>query len=110
VQELGVDRHQWESEWESLEPLVADAPAEALPELAGLVARMMEARGLSLEEHEGEGLTEPETTREFMEARRVALLVDAGETVDPGDVGLAVQAYRSLYEQLLDAGPTSLGV
>jgi len=35
------------------------------------------------------------------------LLVDAGETVDPGDVGRAVQAYRNLYEQLLDAGPTS---
>jgi hypothetical protein len=38
------------TEWQGFEPLLADSPAEALPELDGLVARMMEARGFPVEE------------------------------------------------------------
>jgi len=47
--------------------------------------------------------------REFEEARRITRLVDAGERVDPGDIGVAVTAYRNLYEYLLTLGPASLG-
>jgi hypothetical protein len=107
VSEAGIDRHEWESEWATLEAVVADSPAEALPELDDLVGRMMSARGLELEEREGENALEPETTREYAEAHRIATLVDRGETVDPSDVGLAVQAFRTLYAYLLDVGPTS---
>ena len=32
VVEPGLDQHDWESEWQLLEPLVRDSPAEALPE------------------------------------------------------------------------------
>jgi hypothetical protein len=109
VQEPGLDKHEWESEWQGLEPLLADSPAEALPEVDDLVGRMMEARGFPLAETELQDSAEPETVREFAEARRIALLVDAGEAVDPGDVGLAVTAYRNLYSYLLELGPASLG-
>jgi hypothetical protein len=107
MQEPGIDKHEWESQWQGLEPRIADSPGEALPELDELVASMMEARGFPLAEREGEDATEPETMREFAEARRITRLLDQGESVDPGDVGLAVQAYRNLYAYLLDLGPTA---
>ena len=109
MQEPGLDKHEWETEWQGLEPLIADSPTEVLPELDDLVSRMMEARGFPLAEAPGEDVAEPETTREFAEARRITRLVEAGEAVDPGDIGLAVTAYRNLYQYLLEIGPASLG-
>ena len=96
----GLDRHAWETEWQGLEPLVVDSPAEALPELDGLVARMLEAQGYPLDaEHEFEA-PEAEIVKEFLEARRVTRLVEAGERVDPGDVGAAIAGYRNVYDYL----------
>ena len=109
MQEPGLDKHEWESEWQGLEPLLADSPSEALAEADDLVARMMEARGFPLEESELADSPEPETVREFAEARRITRLAEEGEAVDPGDVGLAVTAYRNLYAYLLELGPASRG-
>jgi len=103
--EPGVDRHEWETEWQALEPLVADSPAEALPELDGLIERMMVARGLPLSEDAVEEPPEPELLAEFLEARRIMRLAENAEAVDPGDIGAAVAAYRNLYVQLLEAHP-----
>ncbi|HEY0416780.1 MAG TPA: hypothetical protein VGC78_10360 [Gaiellaceae bacterium] len=105
--EPGLDEHEWVSRYEALEEDVRDSPAEALAELDELVAEMMEARGYPLVERDGEDTTEPETTRQFAEARRVTRVVDGGESYDPGDVANAVDAYRSLYDYLLNLGPTS---
>jgi hypothetical protein len=107
VEEPGLDEHEWESRYAALEEDVRDTPAEALSELDDLIAEMMGARGLPLEEAPGEDVTEPETVRQFAEARRVTNLVDAGEPYDPGDVANAVEAYRSLFDYLLNLGPTS---
>jgi len=103
VQEPGLDRHEWESEWSDLEERIGDDPGDALLELDELVARMMEARGLALREQEGETETEPETVRSFAEARRITQRVGAAEDVDPGDIAFAVNTYRELYEQLLES-------
>jgi hypothetical protein len=107
VEEPGLDEHEWESRYAALEEDVRDAPAEALSELDDLVAEMMEARRIPLDEAAGENATEPETVRQFAEARRVTRLVDSGEPYDPGDVAHAVDAYRSLFDYLLNLGPTS---
>jgi hypothetical protein len=101
----GLDRHEWESEWQALEPLVRDSPTEALPELDDLVARMMDARGYPTTDEQSAESAEPDVVAEFREARRIARLSDEGATVDPGDVGAAVTAYRNLYGYLLDFGP-----
>ena len=98
----GLDRHAWETEWEALEPLLADSPAETLPELGDLVERMLVGRGYAIDEASAGAGAEPEIVAEFLEARRITRLVDSGESVDPGDVGAAVTAYRSLYEQLIE--------
>lgn len=99
--EPGLDRHDWETEWQGLEPLVIDSPAEALPEVDGLIERMMQERGYPVEEAQAYASSEPEIVAEFLEARRITRLVEAGESVDPGDVGAAVTGYRNLYEFLL---------
>lgn len=65
--EPGLDRHEWETEWQALEPLVADSPAEALPELDELIARMMVARGYPVSTDEGGEPPEPEIVAEFLE-------------------------------------------
>ncbi len=101
--EPGLDRHEWETEWAGLEPLVTDSPEEALPELADLVERMMLARRYPITEEEiRPEFEEPEVLAEFLEARRITNLVERGESVPPGDIGAAVTAYRNLYELLLE--------
>jgi hypothetical protein len=101
MHEPGLDRHAWATEWEALEPLVVDSPAEALPELDDLVERMMVESGYPIDEAGARQSGEPEVVAEFLEARRITLLLDSGQTVDPGDVGAAITAYRNLYEHLL---------
>ena len=106
MQEPGLDEHEWVTEWEQIEPELHESPTEALSEADDLVGRMMEARGFPLSEQDGEELAEPETVREFEEARRVRLQIDSGESFDPGDVAMAVETYRSLYTYLLEYGAT----
>jgi hypothetical protein len=101
VHEPGLDRHEWETEWQALEPLVVDSPSEALPELDALVERMMTDRGYPIDTERSREFAEPEVVAEFVEARRITRLVEAGGEVAPGDVGAAVIGYRNLYEYLL---------
>jgi hypothetical protein len=103
VVEPGLDRHEWETEWQALEPLVVDSPTEALTELDDLVERMMVARGLPISVDDVEEPPEPELLAEFLEARRITRGIEEGDAVDPGDVGAAVAGYRNLYAQLIDA-------
>jgi hypothetical protein len=103
MSEPGLDRHEWESEWAELEPLVVDSPAEALPELDDLVARMLVESGYPVDTPDvvdDEG-TDPEVLASFGAAREITRRVDRGEDYDPGDVGQAVGLYRELYDHLL---------
>ena len=103
----GGDRRAWETEWQALEPELRDAPAEALPEVDALVADMMADRGFPAEEEETVEFADPEIVADFRQAREVTRRLDAGETVDPSDVGNAVEAYRRLYQYLLEQGPAA---
>jgi hypothetical protein len=107
MQEPGIDEHFWESEWEQLSPFLEESPVEAIPEVHRLITEMMEARGFELEEKEGEELSEPEITRAYVAAREVKDEIESEESFDLGNVPIAVEAYRDLYQDLLDYGPTS---
>jgi hypothetical protein len=99
MNEPGLDRHEWESEWQALEPLVVDSPAEALPELDNLVERMLAEVGYPVQTADpvaDEGI-DPEVMASFRVAHDITLRSDAGEDVDPGDIGYAVGLYRELY-------------
>lgn len=104
MREPGLDRHGWQTEWEALAPLVVDSPAEALPELDGLVGRMLLERGYPLEgegDASAEEGVEPEVLAGFRAAHEITAQVDRGEDVDPGEVGQAVGIYRELFDHLL---------
>jgi hypothetical protein len=103
MSEPGLDRHVWETEWEQLEPLVVDSPAEALSEVDDLIARMLAEAGYPIDSEDpvdDEGI-EPEILASFQAARETMRQVDRGEDVDPGDVGQAIGLYREIYEHLL---------
>jgi hypothetical protein len=98
--EPGLDRHEWETEWQALEENVGDAPAETLPEMAGLVKRMLEESGIAVDDPVADDGIEREYLAERRQADDTARRVDAGETVDPGDVAAAVNGLRELYEHI----------
>ncbi|HYY63244.1 MAG TPA: hypothetical protein VE688_01420 [Gaiellaceae bacterium] len=100
--EPGIDRHEWETEWEGLEPLIVDSPGEALPEVDRLIERMLIEQGYPTTEEAAAESADPDVVAEFLEARRITNHVDAGDEVDPGDIGAAITGYRSLYEFLLN--------
>jgi len=100
--EPGLDRHEWESQWQALEEQVEDSPAEALPELDSLVAEMLEERGYALEEPVAREGDEREIVAEFLAAREITRLVEStSDEVSADDVASAVNSYRSLYEYLI---------
>ena len=104
--EPGLDRHEWESRWASLEEELEDSPRDVLPELDGLVAQMLQERGFAIDDpvaREGEGR---EVVDDFLSAREITrLLADNSDEVSPGDVAAAVNGYRSVYEFIIEADP-----
>jgi hypothetical protein len=103
VPETSHDRHEWETEWRGLEPLLIDSPAEALPEVDELIERLLIARGYPTTEEGARESADPKLVAEFLEARRLTSLIETGETEDPSAVSAAITGYRNLYEFLLPA-------
>jgi len=102
--EPGLDRHEWETEWAGLEPLVVDSPAEALPELDDLIRRMLVEAGYPVDtpdEVDDEGI-DVEVLGSYRAAHEIRMLLDRGEDFDPGDVGQAIGLYREIYEHVLN--------
>jgi hypothetical protein len=101
--EPGLDRHEWESRWQSLEEELEDSPRDVVPELDELVEQMLNERGYAIDDpivREGD---DREIVAEFLAAREITeLLRDDPDTVSPGDVAAAVNGYRALYEYLLE--------
>jgi hypothetical protein len=102
VQEPGLDLHVWETEWEMLQPLLEDSPIETLPELDDLVHRMLVARGFAVDDPVADDAVGPEIVVQYREATRVARLIDAGESIDPGDVAAAINGLREIYDYLIE--------
>ncbi len=101
VQEPGLDRREWESEYQALEDQLADSPVEALAELGDLVRRMLEARRYAVEDPVVAEGDEPEILAEFRAAQEITRVVESGETVDPGDLASAINGYRALYDHVI---------
>jgi hypothetical protein len=102
MQEPGLDRHEWETEWEALESQVRDSPAEALPELDRLIGRMLAERGIPIDDEVADDGIDPELLAEFRSAREITRLFESDADVSPGDAGTAVEGYRSIYQHLLE--------
>ena len=98
--EPGLDRGDWESEWQELEPLVRDSPAETLPELHDLIERMLQERGLLDDDLVATKGADPELLAEYVAGSDSVARLERGEDVDPGEIGSVIGGYRSLYEYL----------
>jgi hypothetical protein len=100
VVEPGLDLHDWESEWQQLEPLVRDSPTEALPELHDLIVRMLQEREILDEDLVAREGADPELLASYAAGKEVVDRLDRAETVDPSDIGNVIQEYRGIYEHL----------
>jgi hypothetical protein len=100
--EPGLDRHEWESTWESIEEAIHDDPVDALSELDMLVHRMLAESGFDVDdpvEREGD---EREIVANFLAAREIKLAVERGaDEISPGDVAAAINNYRDVYQYLI---------
>ncbi len=98
----GVDRHEWESEWQALEDDLRDEPAGVLPELDRLVGRMLEESGYDLTDPVATEGQEREVVAEYLAAHE---LVDAAERdsdeLSPGDVAAAVNGLRAVFDHIV---------
>jgi predicted deacylase len=102
VSEPGLDIHEWESEWASLEEDIADSPETALAYVHELITRMLKERGIlddSLAVLEG---VDPEWVKTWEAgAELVRELEDPGVEVERGDVVEQIENYRALFDTLL---------
>jgi len=87
---------------QALEEQLGENPAEALPELDGLVARMLEETGYEIDDPAIREGDEREVVAEFLAAREITQLAERGEEgVGPGDVAAAINGYRAVYDDVL---------
>lgn len=98
----GLDRHEWQSEFEALEPELAESPAESLPEFDALVARMLEETGFAIDDPVAGKGDDPEIIAEFRAAREITQASERGsEELSPGDVAAAINGYRAVFDYLV---------
>jgi 5'-deoxynucleotidase YfbR-like HD superfamily hydrolase len=89
--EPGIDRHEWEAEMSALEEQLGENPAESLPELDRLVARMLEETGVD--------------DADFAAAHEISEALERGsEEISPGDVAAAINGYRAAFERIVSHG------
>jgi len=102
VYDSGLNRHEWESEWEALEDDLRTDPAHALPELDRLVTRMLGESGYELTDPVvGEG-EEREIVAEYLAAHEIVQAAERdSEDISPGDVASAINGYRAVYDHLV---------
>jgi hypothetical protein len=99
--EPGLDKHEWESQWQQFEEDLESSPAEALSEVDRLIHEMLESRGYAIDDPVAREGDDREIVVEFVAAREITRQVEQDEEVDPGDIAAAVEGYRSLYEYLI---------
>jgi len=93
---------------QGLEEQLGESPAEALPELDGLVARMLEETGYDVDDPVVREGDEREVVAEFLAAREITELAERGEEdVGPGDVAAAINGYRAVYDYLIASRSSS---
>jgi hypothetical protein len=100
--EPGLDKHLWESWWEQFDEDVQTSPEEALPELDGLIAQMLEARSYAIDDPVVREGDDRDVVADFLAAREITRAVELGKEVDPEDIETAIENYRELYDFLIE--------
>jgi len=101
MQEPGLDRHEWESEWASLEQDFTDEPAGSLRFVHELIGRMLMERGVlddSLVANEG---ADPDLLRPYEAGAELVQKLDDEADVDEADIRDALENFRELFQTLV---------
>jgi hypothetical protein len=73
-----------------------------LPELDGLIAQMLEARGYAIDDPVVREGDDRDVVADLLAAREIARALEQGKEVDPEDIETAIENYRELYEFLIE--------
>ena len=102
MQEPGLDRHAWKSEWQTLEDSVRANATDALTELDRLVGRMLEESGYDLTDPVVREGDEREVVAEYLAAHEIVEAAERGSgELSPGDLAAAIGGYRAVSEHLV---------
>jgi hypothetical protein len=97
VSEPGLDLHEWQSMWASVEQDLADDPDAALSQLADIAERMLRARGYDLDDPVQLEGDEPEVVVTYRSARETAERAELG-AASRADVESAIEDLRAVYD------------
>jgi hypothetical protein len=95
-EEPGLDRHDWESVWASVEDDARDNPDAAVSQLVHLAGEMLEAHGYRVRDPVERTGDEPEVVMSFLSARETAERAELG-SASRGEVEAALDDLRAIY-------------
>lgn len=104
MSEPGLDLHEWESAWASVEEDLEADPAAALSQLADLVERMLRSRGYRIDDPVARAGGDPEIVVTYRAARETTERAELGEA-SRADVGTAIDDLRVLFDTLTTERP-----
>lgn len=104
MKEPGLDLHEWESAWASVEEDLESDPAAALSQLADIVERMLVERGYHLDDPVARAGADPEIVTTYRAARETTERAELGEA-SRADVGTAIDDLRAVFETVTAERP-----
>ena len=97
--EPGLDIHEWESRWASIEEDADGDPYAALSRLADLVKQMLVTSGYDVDDPVAREGEEPELVVTYLSARETAERAEPG-AASRSEVDLALEDLRAVFETL----------
>jgi len=102
MRDPGVDRHEWEGEWQAFDDDLRTDPAGTLPELDRLVARMLEESGYDLTDPVAADGEEREVLAQYLAAHEIAEAAEGdSDELSPGDFAAAVDGLRAVFDHIV---------
>jgi hypothetical protein len=98
--EPGLDRHEWETQWASLEEEFDADPADSLRAVHELMTRMLREREI-LDETTARDGADPDLLRPWEAGGDLVRRLDDDLDVEETDIREALAGYRELFETLL---------
>jgi hypothetical protein len=104
MSEPGLDLHEWESMWASVEEGEGADPDDALSQYADIVQRMLASRGYNVTDPVERTGDESEIVVTYLSAREVADHAQLGQA-SRDEVRAAIDDLRSVFETIVQERP-----
>jgi hypothetical protein len=101
MQEPGLDRHEWESEWASLEEDFEADPFNSLRHVHALITRILKERRILDENLVVKEGVDPDLIRPWETGSELVRSLDAELDVEEADIREALENYRDLFQTLV---------